>query len=212
VLCTLALLAALAAAPADLALLGVVTGERPESRVAILRAQGRTRLVGLGESAFGGRVVSIDVTSVTLDYAGEPLTVRLPAEAAARAAAPAPTPAPNDAGKPPEDPATPARTLSRKTVEARLSAEIPRILAETTIVPVTEDGRVVGFSVTRIPDGSLLGEAGLRAGDVLTRVNDVPIDSLATLIGLWPKLQGADHLSAVVLRNGHPVSLAVTLK
>jgi S1-C subfamily serine protease len=63
-----------------------------------------------------------------------------------------------------------------------------------------------------MPDSTLLTDAGLRAGDVLTEVNGVPIDSLATLIGLWPRLQTESAVNAVVLRNGHPVSLSVTLR
>jgi type II secretory pathway component PulC len=58
----------------------------------------------------------------------------------------------------------------------------------------------------------LLTDAGLRAGDVLTRINGTDIDSLATLIGLWPRLQGATELRAVVLRNGRPFDIAVSLR
>jgi type II secretory pathway component PulC len=97
-------------------------------------------------------------------------------------------------------------------VDRRLSLEIPRILAETTAVPVMEDGRVTGIALTRIAEGSLLTDAGLRAGDVLTQINDTVIDGLPTLIGLYPRLQSARELRAVVLRNGVPVSINLTLK
>jgi hypothetical protein len=40
----------------------------------------------------------------------------------------------------------------------------------------------------------------------------VPIDSLATLIGLWPRLQTERDIRAVVLRNGQPVALTVHLR
>ena len=50
-------------------------------------------------------------------------------------------------------------------------------------------GRVAGFTLTRHARRHLLSDAGLRPGDVLTEVNGVPIDSLATLIGLWPRMQ-----------------------
>ena len=43
------------------------------------------------------------------------------------------------------------RTLARAEVERRLSQEIPRILAETTLLPVSEQGRVTGFALTRLP-------------------------------------------------------------
>jgi S1-C subfamily serine protease len=75
-----------------------------------------------------------------------------------------------------------------------------------------EDGRVAGFTLTRMPAGSLLSDAGLRPGDVLTEVDGVPIESLATLIGLWPRLQAANAVHAIVLRNGQPVALSVALR
>jgi type II secretory pathway component PulC len=102
--------------------------------------------------------------------------------------------------------------MSRVEVQRRLNDEIPRILAETAIAPVTEDGRVVGVQITRLPEGSLLTDAGLRTGDVLTRINDTEVDGMATLIGLWPRLQNASELNAVVRRNGQTFSLHVSLR
>jgi type II secretion system protein C len=213
----LALLFALAAGPPDLAAVGVVLARSPERSVAILRAGGKTRVVAVGESAFGGRLVSVGLETVTLEFEGQRVGIRL------QAAAPAPAPAPPASlaagsrpalppGSPPVDPATPHRSMNRVEVQRRLGEEIPRILAETAVVPVTEEGRVVGLQVTRMPEGSLLTDAGLRPGDVVTRINDVQIDGMATLIGLWPRLQNARDLRAVVLRGGQPVSLAVTLR
>ena len=97
-------------------------------------------------------------------------------------------------------------------MQIRLAEEMNRILSDTALAPVIEDGRVVGLQVKRIAEGSLLTDAGLRAGDVLTRVNDTTIDGMASLIALWPRLQSASELRAVVLRGGQPFSLRVTLR
>jgi general secretion pathway protein C len=102
--------------------------------------------------------------------------------------------------------------MERREMERRLGQEVPRILAETTLVPVTESGQVAGFTLTRLPEGTLLSDAGLRPGDVLTSINDTPIDSLGTLIGLWPRLQSESDIRAVVVRNGRPVALTVHLR
>ena len=85
-------------------------------------------------------------------------------------------------------------------------------LAETAIRPVTEDGRVVGVRLTRVAHDSLLTEAGLRSGDVLTSINGTEIDGMATLISLWPRLQGASELRAQGLRDGRPFSISLTLQ
>ncbi|PYQ00395.1 MAG: hypothetical protein DMF82_22290 [Acidobacteria bacterium] len=204
----LLLLAALAAPPPDLEAVGIILSRRPEACVAILRSGGRERVVAVGEAAFGGRVSAIVPGRVSLDFSGERVDVRLAGVAAAPPAAPA---AAIPAG-PREDPSTPARAMERREMERRLGQEVPRILAETTLVPVTDSGQVAGFTLTRIPEGTLLTDAGLRAGDVLTSINDVPIDSLATLISLWPRLQSESDVRAVVLRNGQPVVLSVHLR
>ena len=194
------LAAALSSPPADLSAVGIVASRDASRSVVLLRSGGRTRVVSVGENAFGGRVTAIRADAVAIEFEGRSVDLRLSGDSV-RAAAPAP--AAGDPG---------AHVLTRRDVERRIGEEAPRILAETTLVPAVDAGRVAGFTLTRVPENSLLTEAGLRAGDVLTQVNDTPIDSMATLIGLWPKLQGESTLTAVVLRNGQPVSLTVSLR
>jgi type II secretion system protein C len=201
--------------PPEIALAGVVVGGAPARSSAILTSGGKTRVVAVGESAFGAKLVSVAADAVILERDGERRELRLPATVVASAL---PRPGGTAArpvlppGAPPEDPETPAREMSKVEVQRRLGEEIPRILAETAVVPVMEDGRVVGVQVTRLPEGSLLTDAGLRAGDVLTRINDTEIDGMATLIGLWPRLQSASELRAVVVRNGQPFSILVSMR
>jgi general secretion pathway protein C len=201
------LLMAVLAAPPDLEAVGIIVSRRREGCVAILRAGGRERVVGVGEPAFGGRVTEIAPGRVSLDFDGERVDVRL------SGAAPATPPLlPTAAAAAPNDAAAASRSMDRRDMERRLGQEVPRILAETTLVPVTEAGQVAGFTLTRVPEGTLLTEAGLRPGDVITSINEVPIDSLATLIGLWPRLQTESDIRATVLRNGQPVALNVHLR
>ena len=46
---------------------------------------------------------------------------------------------------------------------------------------------------------------------MIKQINDTVIDGMGTLIGLWPRLQGATELRAVVQRGGRPVVLSVTV-
>ena len=199
----------LAAAPPDLSAVGIVMSPRAEARAAVLQSGGRTRVVGVGDAAFGGRVAAIESDHVAVDFDSGRVRLRLVAGSGAASAPLAPASVPATAA---EDSTMPARAMERREVERRLGEESGRILAETTLVPAMDAGRVAGFTITRMPDSTVLTDAGLRAGDVLTEVNGVPIDSLATLIGLWPRLQTESAVRAVVLRNGQPVSLSVTLR
>jgi type II secretory pathway component PulC len=191
--------------PGDLAAVGSVVGRPPASAVAILRAGGKTRVVAVGESAFGGRLVSVDARTAVLEYPSGRVEVPLAASPLALAEKARPA----MAGK--DEPAG-GRSMERREVERRLGEEVPRILAETTVVPVTENGRVTGLALTRMPEGTLLSDAGLQAGDVITRINDTVVDGLPSLMSLWPRLQGASQVQAVVLRNGQPVALSITLR
>ena len=208
----LALLAQSAETPAA-AVVGVVVSRKPELSSAVIQSDGRARVVGIGDSIAGSRVLEISAAGVTLDGAGGRVLLRLRGDVASAPPLSAPPglrdPLPAEA-PPALEPGV--KTLQRRDVDARLSSEIPRILAETTMFPVTENGRVIGFTLTRLPEGTLLSEVGLRPGDVLLQLNDVSIDSLGTLISLWPRLQGAPQLRAEVLRGGQPVSLVVNIK
>jgi type II secretion system protein C len=197
------------AAPGDLRLMGLVVSGAPDRCVAVLRSAGKTRVVSPGESAFGGRLLAVGPRGASLDFEGVRVDLAL-STAPVPVAAAAPPPVREAAAA--EDTSGAPRSLDKREVERRLTLEIPRILAETTAVPVMENGRVTGIALTRIAEGSLLTEAGLRAGDVLTQINDTVIDGLPTLIGLYPRLQSARELHATVLRNGVPVSISVNLK
>lgn len=206
----LALVAALAlSAPADLQAVGVVVSGNPLRSVVLLRSGGRSRLAAVGEAAFGGRVELVGRSVVVLDFEGQKVELRLTTAVTRAAMAPPPPPAPVPLR---EDRGPGAREMERREVERRMALEVPRILAETTAVPVMDEGRVAGLALTRVPESSLLTDAGLQAGDVLTEVNGTAIDGLATLMALYPRLQGASELSAVVLRNGQPVRLTITLR
>lgn len=196
---------ALVATPPDIAAVGIVMSAREEARTALLASGGRTRVVAIGDVAFGGRVAIIDASHVAIDFE----TGRVLARLLTTTPAAAPT-LPLTLAEP-ASPTAPL-ALERREIERRIGEESGRILAETTLVPAMDAGRVAGFTIARMPDSTLLSEAGLRAGDVLTEVNGVPIDSLATLIGLWPRLQTESDVRAVVLRNGQPVTLSVTLR
>lgn len=185
-------------------LVGVVVSPAPGRSTALIACDGRARAVQVGESACGARLVAVSAGSVTLEADGQRRELQL--GAAAPAPAPAPPPAAPEAARPGE------RTLARADVERRLAQEIPRILAETTLLPVTEDGRVTGFALTRLPDGSLVSDAGLQPGDVLVEINGTPVDSLATLAGLFTRLRQESDIQARVLRGGSPVTLTVRLR
>ncbi len=213
----LPLLLLAAAPPADLEAAGVVLSGPAGTPVAILRSAGRSRAVAVGEKAFDVTLVAVSPQVVTVEADGKRTDIRLSSVSAAPAPLTPPlaeaTAATSQAQAPNAEAAQPSiRTIDRREVERRLALEVPRILAETVAVPVTEDGRIVGLALTRLADGTVLGETGLRAGDVLTKLNDTPVDGLPALLGLWPRFQSESQIRAEVLRNGQPVTLTLNIR
>lgn len=207
----LLLLVLAAAALPDVFAVGVVVSPRPEACVALLKSAGRTRAAKLGESAFGGRVVAVEPGRVVLEFDAGRLELRIGPGEAARAPAALATSletAPAGPGAPPAF----EHSLARADLERRLAAELPRILAESALAPVVEDGRVRGLRLVRVAAGTLLTDLGLRPGDVLLSLNDTATDSLQALLALWPRLQGEAQIRALVLRDGRPLSLLLSLR
>ncbi|MBN2371839.1 MAG: hypothetical protein JXO72_15260 [Vicinamibacteria bacterium] len=208
------LLAATLMTPApDVVLSGLVLSWDENAGAAILSSAGQTRVVIVGDAVFGGQIVAIDAKGATLLFGEERLRLHLTKRNAMRGAdripsSPAAVPAPTAAA-----PAVASNlTLSRADIDRRLSLELDRILAETALVPVTDEGRIVGVALRRIAQGSLLTEVGLRPGDVITELNGTTIDGISTLMSLYARLQSASELNAVVLREGQPVSISLKLR
>lgn len=199
----LILLLALQAAVPDVTLRGVVLAGSGR-HAATLVAEGRARSVLAGDRVFGCEVSKIGTDGVELvcDGAKRTLTLNEPA-ATASLAAPAAAPA----AEPPAD-----FTINRADLQSRLDLEMSRLITETTLVPVTSRGQVAGFTLSRVPAGTILETLGLKAGDVLVSVNDTPIDSFTTLVGLWPKLQDAGSVRAQIMRDGRPLDISVNIR
>ena len=190
--------------PAEVSLSGVVLA-RSGRHAAILVSEGRMRSVVAGDRAFGCEVGAIRAETAEIVCGGERRTLRLQVSD---------TPAVSTAasenasrGEP-----VPDLTLTRADLEARLDREMSRLMTETTLIPVTSRGQVAGFTLSRIPAGTILETIGLRPGDVLVSVNETPVDSFTTLVGLWPRLQSTGAVRAQILRDGKPVDISVSIK
>lgn len=197
-------LLALAIALPEVSISGIVLA-RSGRHAATLVSEGRVRSVVAGDRAFGCDVVTIRADAAEILCGGERRTLTL---------APTPSKAVGGAVEEPAglEPAPADLTLTRADLEARLDREMSRLMTETTLVPVTSRGMVAGFTITRVPAGTILETVGLKAGDVLVSVNDTPVDSFTTLVGLWPRLQSTGAVRAQILRDGKPVDISVSIK
>lgn len=76
-----------------------------------------------------------------------------------------------------------------------------------------EDGKLVGM---RIYPGSgardLFTEVGLRPGDIVTSVNDLPVDGSIDLSALGRELRNASYLNLTLSRGGQQHAVTLTLQ
>lgn len=197
-------LLAIAALGPEVTLSGIVLS-RSGRHAATLVSEGRVRPVMAGDHAFGCEVSAILPDRVELVCSGERRSLRLVAGSGPKAAPLAAEATP--ATLPPSD-----VTMTRAELEARLDREMSRLMTETTLIPVTSRGQVAGFTLSRIPAGTILDTLGLKAGDVLVSVNETPIDSFTTLVGLWPRLQTSGSVRAQIMRDGRPLDISVSIR
>jgi len=71
--------------------------------------------------------------------------------------------------------------------------------------PYVQNGQFVGFRLRPGRDRRMLGQLGLRSGDVVTEVNGSRLSSPAQGLALMQGLMNADQIAVKVLRNGEEI-------
>jgi len=82
---------------------------------------------------------------------------------------------------------------------------LPEIAAMVDIIPQQQNGRVVGYYANGIPE-DLRSEIGLQPGDLLRRINGIPLDDTLDTSRFYDMLQSG-RLNVEVVRKGQPVQL-----
>lgn len=96
--------------------------------------------------------------------------------------------------------------ISRRTLEHLLEYQAT-LMRGTRIVPEVRDGRTVGVRLLTAPAGGVLARLGLRAGDVLERVNGFDIASPDRCLEAYARLRNTDRISLALRRAGRPTTL-----
>jgi hypothetical protein len=114
---------------------------------------------------------------------------------------PAPIPPP-PAPAPLVAPKTPAGTLRRADVNAVIDAGFARFLQTLDVEPSLDAGRFRGWTIVELRSEELFGGVDLRAGDVVTSVNGLPIERETEAWSAFESLRGAEQLTVAYARGG----------
>jgi S1-C subfamily serine protease len=113
----------------------------------------------------------------------------LPAAPAARAPAPAVARAP-------------LTTLHRADVVGVLDAGFGSFLQRVEVEPSLSDGRFRGWTIVALAPGVFWDAVDLKPGDVVTSVNDLPIERDTEAFAAFQSLRTASELKVAYYRSG----------
>jgi general secretion pathway protein C len=85
-------------------------------------------------------------------------------------------------------------------------SNINEVLKQARMEPRVVDGRTDGFTVHMIRPNTLLAMLGLQRGDVLLRVNGMPLDSPEKTLQIFQQLREANRIAVDLERKGNRMS------
>lgn len=187
----------------NLTLRGVVFSPDPRLARAIIGSAGKEAQYAVGMALPGNAELrEIHPDRVILLHGGRYETLRLPREAASQTQV-ARTP-------PPLSPASAQPSL--RALRDNLLANPLTLPDLVRINPVAQAGGFVGFRLAPGRNRALLGQFGLREGDVVTAVNGTRLDSPTKGLEVLNELRSAEQITLTVLRAGAEESVTLSVQ
>jgi general secretion pathway protein C len=196
---------------------------------------GKYALREVGEEFQGQRIIGmekdrIQLEHATLELAHPPVVSKkaakkmpamiVTANGEAKMSAPiapvAPAAANETVATPPAAPAAPPSASAKKEV---ITSDIPRAQIEVGLADFQQLSEEVqlqkvqggGWRLVSVKDGCVLRKLGLRDGDVVRRVSDLPINTFDDAASVYARIRTWDHLTLAVEREGRPVTIVVRI-
>lgn len=193
----------------SLKLLGVYySSDTSEALAMISTAENKSGMYHVGKTVSNGAVLSeVYPKYVILQRGDRYETLRLVGTAnTAQLAAPNPIPATNAFTAD----LAPGKLLGN--IQKQLVSN-PEVLAKLLrIDPANENGKFVGFKLSAGQDPSIMTRFELQAGDILTGVNGVVLDSPLKGLNIVQQLSTANQVNLQIMRNGQLRSLSFNVE
>jgi general secretion pathway protein C len=101
--------------------------------------------------------------------------------------------------------------IARNDLEKQMQ-NLPELLTQARAVPNMVAGRVDGFRILDVQDGSLYTNLGIKTGDIIKSVDGEPIDSPAKAMELYNGLRSKNQLRLTVERNGQVQTMTYNIR
>lgn len=102
-------------------------------------------------------------------------------------------------------------TVSNNLKESLVGENLNKILMQAAAVPYTVNGRLVGFKLTEIDQGSIYDVAGFKDGDVITHIDEKPINNVAYALRALRDLKNATSARFSYLRHSEEHELTIRI-
>jgi general secretion pathway protein C len=79
------------------------------------------------------------------------------------------------------------------------------------LVPVG-NGKIDGFRILDVVDGSLFTKLGIKNGDIIKSVDGDPVDSPAKAMDLYNSLRNKQQVQISMDRNGSPTTMTYNIR
>ena len=113
---------------------------------------------------------------------------------------------------PMESVSTPITQIERTDVVATVDAGLGRFLQKFEMEPsLTERGEFSGFRIVRVLDDRTFQGLGIGPGDVVTSINQRPIERPTEAYEVFVSLKTAETLEVDYLRGGRPMRLSLPI-
>lgn len=206
-------------APSDLTLLGTARGSFRETFVLVRKnSTSEERVFRLGDDIFGsGKLIRVDKESMTLLAGGKSIPVAMPMSAESGQSR---STHPPHAAPPPNLPTpSPGVTsvgagsfvIDKRALDAALD-NISQAMTDARLLPSSKNGRIEGFRASEVKPQGVFGMVGIRNGDIISRINDFPIDSPDKAMQAFMTLKGQSRIKLDLIRDGNPITFTYDIR
>lgn len=99
--------------------------------------------------------------------------------------------------------------VDRTIRDSLVNGNLNTVLMQAAAVPHTRAGRLVGFKLLGIEKGSIYDMAGLKDGDIVTHINELPINDAGYAIRALTSLKQASSARFNFLRSNQEKELVI---
>ena len=137
--------------------------------------------------------MSLVLVGLLVGCGADPLPPAAPPKIVAKAPAAQPT-----APRPPKG------ALYREDVNALIDQGFPQFLQRIEVEPRLVEGQFRGWTIVNLNPSDFWSNVDLRPGDIVTRVNDLPIERETEAYDAFESLKAAGVLRVAFQRDGQP--------